>query len=255
MEDGQKVMDPLMSVREETWGYYAVFDGHGGREEMRYCESKMHEVLLGELRTLSSNRDVSDALKNAFKKVDAQLSIMGAWNSGCTATVALAHRHPSGKCRLYVANVGDSRAVLATSAGAVRRASTDHRASDPAEVKRVESEGGVVRRGRVGGTLIVSRSLGDHHLKNSGVSCIPDVFVCDLPPGENALVIASDGLWDALEDEGAGELIRDAVNVAVQTSGQRDIAAALQAKCAQSLVAHAKANGSRDNILAMVVFL
>lgn len=258
MEDGHKIVDPLLTTSrggEDTWGLYAVFDGHGGREETKYCEAKMHDVVLAELRGLAPGKDPRDALIGAFKKIDGQLAMLGAWNSGCTATVALVHRQAGAKARLHVANVGDSRAVLVGASGA-RRVSTDHRACDAAEARRVVEEGGIVRHGRVGGQLSVSRSLGDHHLKSSGVSCVPDVFSCEVGPGENALLIASDGLWDVLRDEQACDVMQGCLGcAAAQGGGQAAVASWLRENCARTFVNYAKEHGSRDNILAVVAFL
>lgn len=262
MEDGHRIVDPLLCTSssgrggsgEECWGLYSVFDGHGGREETKYCETKMHEVVLAELNSMGPGKDPRAALIAAFRKVDSQLAMMGAWNSGCTATVALVHRQSGSKPKLFVANVGDSRAVLVGSGGA-RRVSTDHRACDAAEARRVAEDGGIVRHGRVGGQLSVSRSLGDHHLKNSGVSCVPDVSVCELVAGDNALVIASDGLWDVLDDQRANDVVQGSVAAAVGQAGRQGVADWLRENTSRTLVKYAKEHGSRDNILALVVFL
>ncbi|CAJ1367507.1 unnamed protein product, partial [Effrenium voratum] len=171
MEDGHQVVQPLLKTgsrdKEELWDFFAVYDGHGGRSEVDYVEAQLHATLLAELR---SKRPL-EALTQAFRKVDSQLAMMGAWNSGCTATVALVQG-----CRsVHVANVGDSRAVLVSPSGDSRRVSVDHRANDPEEAARVVCDGGFVRHGRVAGQLSVTRSLGDHHLKECGVSCVPDI--------------------------------------------------------------------------------
>jgi len=188
----------------------------------------------------------------AFQKIDGQLAMMGAWQSGCTCTVALVHRHPNG-ATLHVANVGDSRGVLIGQTTS-QRLTVDHRAGDPAEAQRVVQEGGIVRHGRVGGQLSVSRSLGDHHLKSSGVSCVPDVTSVDIDDN-HALVIASDGLWDALEDDDARTLMEPTIKMAMsQAGGQAAVSAYLQEHTARSLVTQAKERGSRDNILALAVF-
>ncbi|CAE8654985.1 unnamed protein product, partial [Polarella glacialis] len=209
MEDGYKVVDPLLHCGsrgvEDNWGLFAVYDGHGGREEVNYVEAKLHELVLSELQSFQGRP--GEALISSFKKIDSQLGMLGAWNSGCTCTVVLVHRQGHA-ATIHVANVGDSRAVLVSgTAGqySARRVSTDHRACDPEEAQRVVADGGIVRHGRVGGQLSVSRSLGDHHLKASGVSCIPDICNCSLVGDSEVLVIASDGLWDALSDNDAGE--------------------------------------------------
>jgi serine/threonine protein phosphatase PrpC len=260
MEDGHFVVDPFIQRgsrgKEDQWGYFGVYDGHGGRQEVEYVEAKLHEVVLAELQSRSLEKGVHqpvhDALTSAFHKIDGQLAMLGAWNSGCTCTVALAHRHASG-LTVHVANVGDSRAVIVGSTSA-KRLSVDHRAGDAEEAKRVVAEGGIVRHGRVGGQLSVSRSLGDHHLKSSGVSCVPDITSYDV--GENhALVIASDGLWDALEDDDAGTLVQGCIDSAVsQGGGPEAVANCLREDAARTLVERAKERGSRDNILALVAF-
>jgi len=256
MEDGQKVVDPLLVSgrhRDESWGFFAVYDGHGGRKEVEYCEAKLHDIVLTELRNLPPGREAGLALRSAFEKVDSQLAMTGAWDSGCTATVALAHRCGN-SLTLHVANVGDSRAVVIGDRGA-RRVSRDHRASDPAEAKRVQDEGGTIRHARVAGQLSISRSLGDHRLKSMGVSCLPDIHSFDAM-ADCALVIASDGLWDALEDEETAGLLQSCVDQAVEKEGPNPKAVTdlLKQDAAKAFVERAKERGSRDNILALVVF-
>jgi len=256
MEDGHKVVDPLFvpgRQRDESWGFFAVYDGHGGRKEVEYCEAKLHDIVLTELRNLPPGKEAAQALKTAFEKVDSQLAMTGAWDSGCTATVAVAHRCGS-SLTFHVANVGDSRAVVVGDRGA-RRVSRDHRASDPQEAKRVQDEGGTVRHARVAGQLSISRSLGDHRLKSVGVSCLPDVHSFDAT-AESALVIASDGLWDALEDEDSAVVLQTCVNRALEKEGsnQKGVTDLLKQDAAKALVDRAKERGSRDNILALVVF-
>lgn len=255
MEDGQHVADPFLTRggrQGDRWGFFAVFDGHGGRQEVDYCQLKLHDILLSELRSLAPDQDVSVSFQGAFAKIDSQLAMLGAWHSGCTATVALTHR-TSSSLTLHVANVGDSRAVLCTS-GTAKRLSVDHKASDPSETARIEREGGVVRNGRVGGCLSVSRALGDHNLKSSGVSCVPEVSTSALQEN-SALVIASDGLWDALQDADAAGVVERCVSQAVaQGADPRAVAGTLKESVAQDLVALAKERGSRDNILVLVIF-
>ncbi|CAM9306762.1 unnamed protein product, partial [Choristocarpus tenellus] len=61
---------------------------------------------------------------------------------------------------LHVANVGDCRAVICQRGKAVA-ITRDHKPDLPDEMARIEAAGGYVSRGRVNGTLGVSRSFGD----------------------------------------------------------------------------------------------
>jgi len=268
MEDRHKVVDPLpvhpraspgRKTGEERWGFYAVYDGHGGHEAADFCQAHLHEYVACELQHLQRSRDKSPdrnavftALTIAFKRVDTKLAQAGCNRCGCTATVAVTHMSAAGTT-LYVANVGDSRGMFL--GGQIpRQVTKDHRASEPTEHARIKQEGGFVLHGRVCGSLMVSRSLGDHDLKDGGVSCVPDVFACKVNAGR-ALVLASDGLWDAMDGTGALTVLEDSISRAsAQATGAEVAARLLHETAASSLVETAKQRDSHDNILALVVF-
>jgi serine/threonine protein phosphatase PrpC len=257
MEDSAVTVDPFQVdvADSERWGFFAVYDGHGGRQAADYAEAKLHEIVLNELRSARpsdsqsssvgigrwSDEVIADAMTRSFQRVDDQLRLVGAWRCGCTATVALVRRTQNA-IRLHIANVGDSRAVIVDGIHGEFRVSRDHRPTDPNEVRRVESEGGFVSRARVAGQLGVSRALGDHALKTSGVSWRPYTGVRDATK-DVALVIASDGLWDAMSDSDAREVIESC------------LADQMPDKAARQLVEDAQRRGSTDNITCLVVFL
>merc|ERR1719247_1566711 len=86
MEDATVIIDPFMQADDESdqWGFYAVYDGHGGRLVVDFVESYFHEVLLQELAPLRrgsnacgtsvANLDarITLALQKAFRDVDEQ---------------------------------------------------------------------------------------------------------------------------------------------------------------------------------------
>ena len=66
-KDGSKIIDPLPG--HEIYTFYGVYDGHGGREAVDYCELRLHEQVGLEMKSKQPN----EALLSAFQKVDSQL--------------------------------------------------------------------------------------------------------------------------------------------------------------------------------------
>eukprot|EP01017_Pseudomicrothorax_dubius_P037273 TRINITY_DN5447_c0_g1_i13.p1 TRINITY_DN5447_c0_g1~~TRINITY_DN5447_c0_g1_i13.p1 ORF type:complete len:173 (+),score=22.42 TRINITY_DN5447_c0_g1_i13:465-983(+) len=132
---------------------------------------------------------------------------------------------------IYSANVGDSRAVLSRNRKAIRL-SLDHKPTEPLEIARIQKAGGVLTKNRVGGTLAVTRSFGDFELKTKGLICEPTINSFTVEDGDSHIIIASDGLWDVIEDQAAVELISTLPS---------------PVEMAQKLVNHALTNGSTDN--------
>ena len=100
-------------------GYYAaVFDGHGGWQVADYAMRKLHMYLDEELRKAGkTDKDIKKAITNAYNKVEddwVKLTKDGfdkgfpkiAYVGSC-ALVAVVKDN-----KLYVANAGDSKAVL-----------------------------------------------------------------------------------------------------------------------------------------------
>lgn len=264
-EDGHKVQDPLLIQGQaygEHWRFFAVYDGHGGRQSCDWLESHLHHFVAAELQRLPipdtghpAHSAVSAALKEAFKQADQQMASACTGHSGSTATVALVHETSAGKM-VFVANVGDSRAVILSGSGA-KQLSVDHHATNPDEVARVERDGGCVFRHRVAGVLSVTRAFGDYELKGDcgGVSCVPDVSACQIH-GARALVLASDGLWDVLDGMSVQQILEESINEAIHKETCPEyLVDLLCATAARDLVERAKEQGSHDNICALVVFL
>jgi hypothetical protein len=123
--------------------------------------------------------------------------------SGSTACVAIIKEKT-----LYVANLGDSRAVLCCARKAVPL-SADHNTSSKAEQDRVIADGGFLASDgedlRVGGELSVTRSFGDYGRveKVRGLSADPDIREHSLTEDDEFLLIACDGLWDEFTNQSA----------------------------------------------------
>jgi len=260
MEDVHRIIPTLEGVPE--YSYFGVYDGHGGRHIVDFLEEGLEKNISKELLE-QDEAGILERLSRAFLITDMQSRRLDITTSGATAVSALLKttRTSEGTVStrmLYVANVGDSRAVLMTSdfQGAdvststsglcARRLTYDHRAEDEGEQKRIKDAGGFITRSRVLGILAVSRSFGDHGMKDF-VTASPHLTETDLKTVGDCplLILACDGVWDVLTDQEAGDLIMAKYR---EHGGPFEEAAHL-------LVTTAIDRGSADNVTAIVIFL
>jgi serine/threonine protein phosphatase PrpC len=87
--------------------------------------------------------------------------------AGCAACIVLIDSSMGDSIDFYCANVGDSRAILASGPNTPAiHLSRDLKPSIEEEKSRIEDAGGFVHNNRVNGSLNMSRALGDHDLKD-----------------------------------------------------------------------------------------
>jgi serine/threonine protein phosphatase PrpC len=256
MEDGFVFVDRFGG--RPSSAFFAVYDGHGGRQVVDYVTRELHQNVLRELR---KGVEVPEALLTAFAKTDDDMVQAHIMASGCTACVCLLQEERHGRV-IYTAHLGDSRAVMARGGQATRLTSmTDHKATDPLEAKRVIEAGGHIENDRVNGMLAMTRALGDVLLKmpvlpNDVVSNVPDITSTDLNPQDVFVIVACDGLWDVINDQQAVDLVRDCRRELAPLARQLEAEGRSEAEVlARMLVEEALARGSDDNISCVVVFL
>ncbi|KAK8467262.1 hypothetical protein PHAVU_007G001500 [Phaseolus vulgaris] len=152
----------------------------------------------------------------ACKTMDSELrdqNQIDCSSSGSTAVILLKQGHD-----LVIANVGDSRAVLATqdrngSLTAVQL-TTDLKPDLPREAERIR-----ICKGRVFALksepwisrvwlpnvnspgLAMSRAFGDFCLKDFGIISVPDFSYHRLTHRDQFVVLATDGVWDVLSNQ------------------------------------------------------
>jgi serine/threonine protein phosphatase PrpC len=153
-------------------------------------------------------------IMHAFASSDADICAHSSPSTilGTTATVAVIvpgggalDAQPAPLPSLFVAHVGDSRALLVTRAAA-RFLTQDHVPTRQDEAERIHRAGGGVFKGRVNGVLAVSRALGDMSLKSAVIST-PDVVELQLSPQDCCLLLATDGLWDFVDEHDVYKLL------------------------------------------------
>ncbi|KAJ0912827.1 putative protein-serine/threonine phosphatase [Helianthus annuus] len=146
--------------------------------------------------------------------------------SGTTALTAIRQGD-----HLVVANIGDSRAVLATTTenGCLVpvQLTVDFKPNLPQEVERIvecngrvfclEDEPGVHRvwlPNEDSPGLAMSRAFGDYCIKKFGLISVPQVIHRNITSRDQFMVLASDGVWDVISNEEAVEIVSSTVDKA-----------------------------------------
>ncbi len=214
--------------------FYAVYDGHGGRDAAEFASVTLHHLLADiapDLLALPESA-IRQGIHRSFVECARQMSVRGV-SDGTTALCTWIIGDT-----LISANAGDSRSVLCREGRAVRM-SRDHKPIDPDEKARITQLGGFVEDKRVLGTLSVSRALGDFFLEPY---VIPDPHITfdTITPKDDFIIMACDGLWDVVSDGAAVSLVM----------GERDpVQASIKLRDAAFL------KGSTDNISVVVIML
>ena len=184
---------------------FCLFDGHGGREVSSFLQENFPKYMKEILPITKENAEIK--IKNLFFIMDNKLKENNFYQVGSTACIIYITKE-NGKKILYCANIGDTRCILINEYGN-QRLSYDDRASDENEYNRIIKQGGVVFSGRVYGQLMLSRAFGDWELKNYGVISEPHINIINIENSDKYLIIATDGVWDVLEDNDVYELYKD----------------------------------------------
>mmetsp|Transcript_51840 Transcript_51840/g.146876 ORF Transcript_51840/g.146876 Transcript_51840/m.146876 type:complete len:617 (+) Transcript_51840:998-2848(+) len=253
---------------------YGVFDGHGpiGHQSAAFARGFLPERIFGDPGLLA---DPEAVLRSAFQEAhygllsrQDRMPAHDSRASGTTATVALVLDLPHAMAPggfdgqsswdgadngsaveglgtyVFVAHVGDSRAVLGSRAAeggeqVVASALTrEHRPDDAEEAARVVEAGGEVRKLKAGRSasriylpgrsqpgLALSRVLGDTAAGNFGVSAEPEITSFLARPQQDLmLLLGTDGFWEFCpQQEAIAQLVQDGASTE-----------ALEALCAES---------------------
>ncbi|KAJ3055237.1 hypothetical protein HK097_011120 [Rhizophlyctis rosea] len=243
-EDEYAIEDAELNS-ENPLALYMVFDGHGSGAYSSHAAKTFASVLKSTEAWKAGKID--KALREAFLEEDRRMEEQvaqgkGVERGGTTATVAVL----VGK-QLYVANVGDSRSVVAQRQGVnangtamynVVRLSKDHKVTDPTEAKRLDEADATVRRDRVistGHAINMSRALGDFDFKEprnnapgDWISPEPHISAITIDASHEFLILASDGLWGVLDEYA---LIPAVSELRSQNKSAQEIAQVFAEKC------------------------
>merc|ERR1719512_70490 len=135
-------------VIQSTWGFFGVFDGHGGSA----CSSFVASRLTEELENGGMPED-DEAMKALALKLDREY-LQTNQPSGSTATfvIVTTPTEAGGNYALRVGNIGDSRVLLGRADGTMVEGggtdgglTTDHKPDLESERARIERTGGSVQ--------------------------------------------------------------------------------------------------------------
>ncbi|CAK9154265.1 unnamed protein product [Ilex paraguariensis] len=224
----------FVQIEEHELGLFAIYDGHLGDGVPAYLQKHLFANILKEGEFWADPRkSISKAYERTDEAILSHSSNLGRGGSTAVTAILINGR------RLWVANVGDSRAVLSRGGQAIQM-STDHEPNT--ERRIIENKGGFVSNlpgdvARVNGQLAVSRAFGDKSLKLH-LQSDPDVQDINVDLDIDILILASDGLWKVMTNQEAVDIARRVRN---------------PQKAAKQLTAEALKRDSKDDISCVVV--
>ena len=233
-EDRVSIIQKIFIETSQSFptSFFALFDGHSGVKCADYLRDNMHQIIT---KQHAYKKDKKKALLDGIMESEKRFIEMAKQaedNSGACALVCLFEQE-----KAFVANVGDSRAVLSKGKGRViEQVTADHKPEAEVEKERIfENGGGIFRSkrcvfrevtGKDGATkdlveethfgpyrvdpggLSVSRTIGDlqakDETKKGNPRCIvatPDLFEVDLTRDSDFIVMACDGVFDVLDNK------------------------------------------------------
>ncbi|CAN6688158.1 unnamed protein product [Malus baccata var. baccata] len=245
LEDQSQLESGSLSTHESgPYGtFVGVYDGHGGPETSRYINDHLFQHLK---RFSSEQQSMSvDVIRKAFQATEEgflnvvtrqwpmkpQIAAVGS----CCLVGVICNE------TLYIANCGDSRAVLgrivkATGEVLSIQLSQEHNAcieSVRQELQSLHPDDPhivVLKHNvwRVKGLIQISRSIGDVYLKKAEfnreplyskfrlrdpikrpiLSADPAISVIQLQPHDQFIIFASDGLWEHLTNQEAVDIVQ-----------------------------------------------
>ncbi|CAO2834360.1 unnamed protein product [Amaranthus hypochondriacus] len=224
----------FVNMEEHELGLFAIFDGHLGDAVPAYLQKNLfHNILNEEEFWVDPGRSIPKAYEKTDQEILSQKSDIARGGSTAVTAILINGR------RLWIANLGDSRAVL-SNGGQALQMTVDHEPNTDRET--IEGKGGFVSKmpgdvPRVNGQLAVSRAFGDKSLK-SHLRSDPHVQDKTIDVSTDLLILASDGLWKVLSNE-------EAVNIARKIKDPQ--------KAAKQLATEALKRDSKDDISCIVV--
>ncbi|KAJ3441669.1 hypothetical protein M0812_13682 [Anaeramoeba flamelloides] len=259
MEDAHIVVDKLGD--KEDQGFFGVYDGHGGSQASNFCKEHLHiefQKLLKEKRRKKKKKKekkeqekeqqneketteekenidkITEIWKKTYYNIDFQLKNNGIEYPGTTVITSFIRKEEektsSLHCKCWRCPCRN---------GVAQRLSFDHKASVVEEQERIINQGGFITNNRVVGMIAITRSLGDHSIKEYIIN-EPYTSRFELNEEDKFIILACDGVWDVMEDQDVVDLVKDMKH---------------SQEMAKKILMTALDKGSTDNISVIVIIL
>ena len=198
----------------ENWpkiSYLAIFDGHGGNSCSNFLRDNLHNYIIkNENFPLNIEKSLISSFENAENDFINNIGIKENDKSGSCALVTLLIDNI-----LYVANCGDSRAILSLNNGKkIKLLNNIHRPNNFNEKERIINNGGNIYISNnilriFPGRLSVTRAFGDKNAKLSEFGgkknvliSTPEICIVNLKEFKvDFLIMGCDGIFEYLSNE------------------------------------------------------
>jgi adenylate cyclase len=242
-----------------------LFEGRAGTNRggriTKYLHDYFQTFFKTELEKLRDYDTVESALRRSFLSLNKELGLKVfnssnsaveleyAWESESANSVALGIDdnksgasglvvYISGKI-LYVANVGDTKAVIGRNNGSAYEVASNQSIISPGEIARIREAGGYISHDcLINGEVNVSRSFGHFHLTPI-INANPSIEKIKLSEQDEFIILATRGLWDRMSYQTAVDVTRT----------ERDDLM----RAAQKLRDFAISYGAEENIMVMII--
>ena len=217
-----------------TEGLFGIFDGINGDEVSVYLRQNLPNLFQRMIhfnpkrvfpyhppntkldkKIKGIETSVETIFLNLFLKLDEDIKIMKCLDVGSTSCVAFLTEEEdelSGfkakKKFLYCAFLGDVHCIVISKTRA-RKLTKNHNIEDREERKRIENIGGVIYDEKVYGQENLTRAFGMFHLKQYGITCIPETVKISLNSLDRYIILGTKGVFECLTD---GDLLNICTN-------------------------------------------
>ncbi|KAL4432611.1 hypothetical protein ABPG74_004904 [Tetrahymena malaccensis] len=257
--------------------FFAIYDGHGGAQCADFLRDQLHFYII---KDEEFPKNPQRAIHNGFVKAeDAFIKITESQipldkSGSCAIVVMLINE------QIYVANLGDSRAVLSQNNGQkVIGLTVDHKPNHPDEEKRIIMNGGKIYQSQIPtmqpkqypqfvkgphrvlpGRLAVSRTLGDIEAKlkkyggNSKVIlCEPEITQFQLSQEHDFIMLGCDGIFDKLTNNQSIDFIWDSMREQFRKKEMRQSLHEYIGEGIEYLIKQTLIHKSFDNLTVVII--